>query len=201
MNEGVIFGAFKGITLNLAQFGLVLYPAVYFANKNGSDSKFLTFLSTYTFLDALFYPLDSLRSILYADTLGTYSFKTVATKTNLPDLYRGIPYKLIFNLPVLSGIYCTTQVGSETEALLSWAVAFLLYPLNTLKVRAQVSASSISSVSERTSQIAHSSYRGALTYILLNAFIGYSLRPIFSQEKLSLIDKEVQAKLKEERLN
>ena len=72
MNEGVIFGAFKGITLNLAQFGLVLYPAVYFANKNGSDSKFLTFLSTYTFLDALFYPLDSLRSILYADTLGTY---------------------------------------------------------------------------------------------------------------------------------
>jgi len=78
--------------------------------------------------------------------------------------------------------------------------AFLLYPLNTLKVRAQVSASSISSVSERTSQISHSSYRGALTYILLNAFIGYSLRPIFSQEKLSLIDKEVNAKLKEERL-
>ena len=72
MNEGVIFGAFKGITLNFAQFGLVLYPSVYFANKNGSENKFLTFLSTYTFLDALFYPLDSLKSILYADTLGTY---------------------------------------------------------------------------------------------------------------------------------
>jgi len=78
MNEGVLWGAFKGVTFNLTQLGLVLYPSVYFANKNGNENKFLTFLSTYTLLDALFYPVDTLKSILYADTLGKYSIKTVA---------------------------------------------------------------------------------------------------------------------------
>lgn len=73
MNEGVIFGAFKGIVLNFAQLGLVLYPSVYFANKTGEETKFLTFFGTYTALDTLFYPLDTLKNILYADTLGTYS--------------------------------------------------------------------------------------------------------------------------------
>lgn len=73
MNEGLIFGAFKGVIYSFAQFAFVLYPSVYFANKNGSDYKFLTFLSSYTFLDALFYPVDTLKNILYADTLGTYS--------------------------------------------------------------------------------------------------------------------------------
>jgi hypothetical protein len=70
LNEGLFFGAFKGVIYNFAQFAFVLYPSVYFANK--SDSKFIAFLSSYTFLDALFYPLDSLKNILYADTLGEY---------------------------------------------------------------------------------------------------------------------------------
>lgn len=73
MNEGVFLGAFKGLIFNAAQLGLVLYPAVYSANKNGSDSKFFSFFTTYTLLDALFYPVDSLKNILYADTLGKYS--------------------------------------------------------------------------------------------------------------------------------
>lgn len=73
MNEGLFLGAFKGVIFNFAQLSLVLYPSVYFANKNGSDSKFLSLLATYTVLDALFYPVDSLKNILYADTLGKYS--------------------------------------------------------------------------------------------------------------------------------
>ena len=72
MNEGVILGAFKGVIFNFAQLGFVLYPSVIFANKNNTDNKFVTFLSTYTFLDALFYPVDTLKNILYADTLGSY---------------------------------------------------------------------------------------------------------------------------------
>jgi hypothetical protein len=72
MNEGVLLGAFKGVVFNLAQLAFVLYPAVYIANKNGSEHKFLTFAATYTAFDALLYPVDSLKSILYADTLGTY---------------------------------------------------------------------------------------------------------------------------------
>lgn len=81
MNEGVFLGAFKGVILNFVQLGLVLYPSVYFANKNGSDSKYLSFLSTYTLLDALFYPVDTLKNILYADTFGTYCTSTLIQRS------------------------------------------------------------------------------------------------------------------------
>ena len=71
----------------------------------------MTFLGTYTALDAILYPLDTLKNIMYADTLGHYSLKTVLNSTGFLDLYQGIIFKLIYNVPVLSGIYCTTQTG------------------------------------------------------------------------------------------
>ena len=74
-------GAFKGVIFNFVQLAAVLYPSVYFANKNGSENKFLSFVASYTFLDALFYPVDTLKNILYADTLGTYS-TTIAIQTS-----------------------------------------------------------------------------------------------------------------------
>mgnify|MGYP000908233713 FL=1 len=104
--------------------------------------------------------------------------------------------KLAFNLPVLSGIYSTTQEGSEVQAALSWAVAALLFPLNTQKVRAQVSASSLSTINANTSAISHSSFRGVVPFLLLNILIGYSLRPLLSQAKLDGIEHEVRAELK-----
>ncbi len=83
MNEGVIFGAFKGFIFNLAQFGCVLYPSVYFANKNGSENKYISFLSTYSVLDAIFYPVDTLKNILYADTHGQFCISIVIQPSKL----------------------------------------------------------------------------------------------------------------------
>jgi len=97
----------------------------------------------------------------------------------------------------LSGLYCTTQTGRELEAALSWGVAALFYPLNTLRVRAQVSASGISSINSNTSTINHSSYRGVVGYLLLNILVGYSLRPLFSEEKVAQVEHEVKHRLKE----
>jgi hypothetical protein len=34
MNEGAFLGAYKGLIFNAAQLGLVLYPSVFFANRN-----------------------------------------------------------------------------------------------------------------------------------------------------------------------
>lgn len=62
-------------------------------------------------MDAVFYPLDTLKNILYADTLGSYNLRTVFHTTGFLDLYQGIISRLVYNLPVLSGIYCTTQTG------------------------------------------------------------------------------------------
>jgi hypothetical protein len=98
---------------------------------------------------------------------------------------------LAYNLPVLSGIYCTTQTDMQTQAWLSWAAAAILYPINTLKVRAQLSASPLSTITLNTGVVVHSSYRGVVPYILINALVGYSLRPLFSQSKLAEINHEV----------
>jgi hypothetical protein len=76
MNEGLFLGAYKGLIFNFAQLSLVLYPAVYLTNKSKDGNKFTTFLTTYTLFDALFYPIDTLKNILYADTLGKFSIMT-----------------------------------------------------------------------------------------------------------------------------
>lgn len=107
--------------------------------------------------------------------------------------------KLAYNLPVLSGIYCTTQTDMQTQAWLSWAAAAILYPINTLKVRAQVSGTPLSTITPNTGAIFHSAYRGVVPFILINALVGYSLRPLFSQSKLAEINNGVQEELKEGR--
>jgi hypothetical protein len=86
------------------------------------------------------------------------------------------------------------------QAWLSWAAAALLYPLNTMKVRAQVSATAISTITASTGPVFHSAYRGVVPFILLNVFIGYSLRPLFSKAKLAEIEGGVQAELSSKRL-
>ena len=110
--------------------------------------------------------------------------KSITNRIAFYDLYRGLPLKLLYNFPVLSGFYCTTQVGYEIPALLSWAAAYLLYPLNTQKVRSQVAGSNLSTINANTGSILSASYRGALPFVLLNALIGYSLRPLLSSGKL-----------------
>lgn len=124
----------------------------------------------------------------------------MANAPYLLDLYRGIFFKLAYNIPVLSGIYCTTQTDLQTQAWLSWAVAAFLYPLNTMKVRAQVSATAISTITPTTGPVFHSAYRGVVPFLLLNALIGYSLKPLFSKAKLAEIESSVNAELEAARL-
>lgn len=93
------------------------------------------------------------------------------------------------------------QVGYELQALGCWAVAALMYPLSTQKVRRQLSGTQLSTVKSNTSLITHSGFRGVVPFILLNAGLGYCLRPLFSQEKLESIQSSVKQELKQQGLN
>lgn len=73
MNEGAFRGTLKGLFASLAQFGGVMFPAAYLTAKSDSQSKFRSFITNYTIFDTLMYPMDSIKNILYADTLGTMS--------------------------------------------------------------------------------------------------------------------------------
>lgn len=133
----------KGSILSALQFSLVLYPAVYMTNK--SQNKYTTLLASYTALDALLYPLDTIKTILYAETHEGLSNKhsnldlrRVLGAANIYNLYKGLVYKLAFNIPYLTSMYLTTQSDSGTTTLLSWLATAALYPLSTIKVRSQL---------------------------------------------------------------
>lgn len=66
-----------------------------------------------------------------------------------------------------------------------------------MKVRGQVSASSLSTINANTGFISHSAYRGAVPFILLNILVGYSLKPLFSQDKLNEVKAGVDAELQQ----
>lgn len=126
----------KGSILSALQFSLVLYPAVYMTNK--SQNKYTTLLASYTALDALLYPLDTIKTILYAETHEGLNLRRVLGAANIYNLYKGLVYKLAFNIPYLTSMYLTTQSDSGTTTLLSWLATAALYPLSTIKVRSQL---------------------------------------------------------------
>ncbi len=63
---------------------------------------------------------------------------------SLTNLYRGLFFKLGFNVPYATSLYLTAQGNSEATILLSWLVTAALYPLTTLKVRSQLMATDFS---------------------------------------------------------
>lgn len=100
--------------------------------------------------------------------------------TSLANLYRGLVFKLGFNVPYLTSLYLTTQTDCNTAALLSWVATAALYPLSTLKVRAQLLPTQFSAGKEANYSMRSGLYRGVVPFILLNALLGWTLRPLFS---------------------
>lgn len=66
MNDGAFRGTLRGLSLNFLQASLVLWPSVLFTNKTNGGSY--SFMASYLLLDALLYPVDTLKNIMYANT-------------------------------------------------------------------------------------------------------------------------------------
>ncbi len=66
------------------------------------------------------------------------AFKQALAEAPLIECFAGIRYKLLFNLPYLTALYTTTQTDNQTAIYASWLLTGLLYPLHTIKVRAQL---------------------------------------------------------------
>jgi hypothetical protein len=185
----------KGSLLAAAQFSLVLYPSVYVANK--SSNKYAAFLSTYTVLDALLYPIDTIKNILYSETHAGLRLRDVLTGHTYASLYRGLIFKLGFNIPYLTSLYLTTQGDNGATTAAAWLATAALYPLNTIKVRTQLLTTDYSVGKEAGNALKTGLYRGVVPFILLNALLGWTLRPLFSSDKLA----GVQASVQEEKWN
>lgn len=180
----------KGSLLAAAQLSLVLYPSVYVANK--SSNKYTAFLTTYTLFDALLYPIDTIKSILYSETHARLRLRDVLTGHTYASIYRGLVFKLGFNIPYLTSLYLTTQGDNGVSTAVSWLATAALYPLNTLKVRTQLLTTDFSVGKEAGNGLRSGLYRGVVPFILLNAVLGWTLRPLFSSEKLAGFQASIQ---------
>ena len=107
-------------------------------------------------------------------------------------MYRGLTFKLGFNIPYLTSLYLTTQGDSGTTALLSWLATAALYPMSTIKVRSQLLPTQFSVGNDPSHSFRAGLYRGVVPFILLNAFLGWTLRPLFSAERLESVKEGVQ---------
>jgi hypothetical protein len=68
-NGGLLRGWFRGSVANTLQFSSVAFPALYISNTFDTGiGKLASFLAFYTLFDALMFPLDKIKTLLYADT-------------------------------------------------------------------------------------------------------------------------------------
>lgn len=118
--------------------------------------------------------------------------RRVLSSSHLANLYRGLAFKLGFNIPYLTSMYLTTQSENGTLTLLSWLATAALYPLSTIKVRTQLMPTEFSIGKDSNQAIRQGLYRGVVPFILLNTLLGWTLRPLFSQERIESVRNSVQ---------
>lgn len=77
---GIFQGWFRGALVNTLQFSAVVYPALYLANTyEFGFGKLGNFISWLLVMDTLLYPLDKIKTLLYADTRLEYKSTADAT--------------------------------------------------------------------------------------------------------------------------
>lgn len=67
MNDGAFKGTLRGLSFNFLQTSLVLWPSVVLTNK--TKGGIVEFLTSFLVFDAILYPLDTIKNVLYANTV------------------------------------------------------------------------------------------------------------------------------------
>lgn len=197
-----IMGAFRGNLLNLAHFVGVHYHALLYSNND--PIKYLFFSTVF---EAALYPLDTLRTLNYADV--TKSFRntwdlTVKTveRGGLGQFFRGVELKLIYNL-----FFGINLWAISSDSNLQWVTLPLWlgsYAVLSLKTRVQVAGSSLSYQNAEQPEVQLNNivrregirglYNGFLPFAILNIAFAYSLPSLFSEEKKRNILDQIRQK-------
>ncbi|EGR31405.1 hypothetical protein IMG5_110640 [Ichthyophthirius multifiliis] len=185
LNGGIFTqGFYKGSFLNLLQFYLVPYQALIWSQKGG----FLAQLAATSAFEALFYPLDTLKTAVYCDTVGKYDgwFSTLkdlmAKKGGLQGLFRGVEYKLGYNLIFLA--HLRAVYDNSSLQWLSWPAWIASYGLLSMKSKLQIADSSVSlaNLQESTRLRFCQTYAGVVPWAVFNYFFMYQFYGWYSDQ-------------------
>lgn len=189
-------GAFRGNLLSTLQFLGVHYQALSLSNKNLGS-----FCVNYVILDALFHPLDTIKTRYQADTRGVYkSLADCAAKTSPSQLFSGLLFRLGFSSAMAA--YFTSISSSCYLSPMSVLTLFIAYPFLTLKSISQVTSSPNFNITGDVSQLnkflggdstakqVKNLYRGFLPFLALNMLAPYVFPQLWTTSKQEAIHEK-----------
>lgn len=168
MNDGAFRGTLRGLSMSLLQASLVLWPSVYLTNKKRGGAT--QFIGSYLLFDALLYPLDTIKNIMYANTVNPLNIRQALSQVSLVSAYRGLPYRLAFNIPFAATLYTSATNCEWTWAF--WLATVAAYPLNSIKVNLQTSGKQ------------SANYRGVLPFALITFLCNWQLSALATSTTL-----------------
>ena len=189
-NGGIFGGWFRGALVNTFQFSSVVFPALYLSNTyDFGFGKLAGFLGWLTVFDAIMFPLDKVKTVLYADTRNEYKsnrcsnseFSAFGEVKGLKSAYAGLGAKLIFNIPWACAAYTTVNDSPLIDKVLSWAAVAFFYPLNGIKTVHQLKNTVIST--PIVEKLPMGVYRGFLPFVIANALGGVVLHNLTGQDR------------------
>lgn len=198
-SQGLFFGALRGNLLNALHFTLVYYHPLLLAK-----GKLLDFLAYSAAFEAICYPLDTIKTLAYADVNRTYPSVWSMLKQNFEKrgydmLYRGFALKLAYN--AIFGLNLASICNDSNLVYLTTPLWLSSYALLTLKVRSQVADTTLSLVrGEDATQLLKNAlkkegfrglYAGIIPFALLNIAFAYTFPSLFSDQKKSGILDEI----------
>lgn len=189
--QGFFKGYFRGFGLNLLQFFAIPYHSLFYCR--GKDLK--NHLIYASLLESFFYPLDTLKTIIYADIGGKYKgyrdcLNDILGQNGIKHLYRGLKLKLIYNAAFLWNLRNSYDGNSQLISLPVWLAS---YALLTFKTRLQISDTKVSfqSVKNNLAFVVRcvkqdsliTWYAGFVPFVALNLLFQYSLKGLYSEDR------------------
>jgi len=190
-DQGGVRGFFRGYWLNLIQFVSVQYHSLLWSYNTSLPTHFLISSA----MEAAFYPIDTVKTIIYSDLNRKYKnarhcLRSVLSTSGISHLYRGLALKLIYNGAFLFNL--RNMYDESWLTVLSLPLWLSSYALLAMKTRLQVCDTKISYQSSENSmkvaarmfrnQPISSLYAGFLPFAALNLLFSYTFYALYSEE-------------------
>lgn len=201
-SQGLLNGALRGNLLNALHFTLVFYHPLVLAK--GDVTKFLAYSAAF---ETLAFPLDTIKTLIYADVNRSYTSVWSLLKRNFETrgfdmLYRGLPFKLVYNVFFGANL---AAIGTDSNLVyLTTPLWLLSYGLLTLKTRHQVADTTLSTrlgedprtILTRTlrGEGIRGLYAGLIPFALVNLAFAWSLPQLFSEHKKERLISDIISK-------
>ncbi|EAR90415.1 carrier protein (macronuclear) [Tetrahymena thermophila SB210] len=175
LNGGIFRrGYFRGALLNLLQFCGAPYQSLIWSRNSGITNQVIVS----SIFEAFFYPLDTVKTLIYNDVQGKYKgafhcASQVVQNAGWSRLYAGIFQKLIFNSALIFHLNQVWDGSSQQWASLALVAA--AYPLLVLKTRFQVAGTPLAlATSNEVLKVNRKTlYAGLVPYLIFNTLFAY----------------------------